>query len=190
MSDQSNWVRFEANRDNHRMNPEDFSTELETRRGRWWFPVVWAYESVLTYLQDTPLQIKWFFQRRFRGFDDRDVWGLDSAITRFVYPRLKEFVRWQCEHGLGTPLDFAENPVGWIDALGKMEKAFESMAKEQFVCGFDAKDFPSPPSKNGYKDPADYDQAFKEWRRTEYANVKATEEGLALFAKYYQNLWD
>ena len=35
--------------------------------------------------------IRWWWQRRTRGFDDRDLWSLDYAIIKFIHPRLKFF---------------------------------------------------------------------------------------------------
>lgn len=37
----------------------------------------------------SPIRYSW--QRRWRGFDDRDLWSLDYTIIKFVYPRLKRF---------------------------------------------------------------------------------------------------
>ena len=52
---------------------------------------VW-YRSI-DYLQDIfrGRRLKWFIQRRRRGFDDRELWSLDHTIARYVYPRLKAF---------------------------------------------------------------------------------------------------
>ena len=36
-------------------------------------------------------RIKYFFQRRIRGFDDREIWNLDNSFYRWLYPRLKRF---------------------------------------------------------------------------------------------------
>ncbi len=41
--------------------------------------------------------IRYWWQRRTRGFDDRDLWSLDYAVIKFIYPRLKLFreqIKW------------------------------------------------------------------------------------------------
>ena len=35
--------------------------------------------------------IKFFFQRRFRGFDDSETWNLDTSFYMWLLPRLKRF---------------------------------------------------------------------------------------------------
>ena len=35
--------------------------------------------------------LRWFVQRRIRGFDDRITWNLDGEILNWLYPRLKRF---------------------------------------------------------------------------------------------------
>jgi hypothetical protein len=41
--------------------------------------------------------IRYWWQRRTRGFDDCDLWSLDYTVIKFVYPRLKllrDQVKW------------------------------------------------------------------------------------------------
>ena len=35
--------------------------------------------------------ILFWFQRRFRGFDDSETWSLDYTFIKWFYPRLKRF---------------------------------------------------------------------------------------------------
>lgn len=37
-------------------------------------------------------RFKWFFQRRIRGFDDRELWSLDDTFYNWLYVRLKRFM--------------------------------------------------------------------------------------------------
>lgn len=41
-------------------------------------------------------KIKYFFQRRFRGFDDSETWALDWTFYEWLYPRLKRFQEVNC----------------------------------------------------------------------------------------------
>lgn len=36
-------------------------------------------------------QIKWFWQRLTRGFDDRETWSLETTIAEYILPRLVRF---------------------------------------------------------------------------------------------------
>lgn len=78
--------------------------------------------------RDLPHLIKWWWQRLFRGYDDRDIWNLDKAIIRFIYPRLDFFVTWQCEHGMHYPADDMD-PAAWLNALKKMREALKLLSK-------------------------------------------------------------
>ncbi len=40
--------------------------------------------------------LRWWWQRRTWGFDERDLWSLDYAIIKFIYPRLKFFRERYC----------------------------------------------------------------------------------------------
>lgn len=62
-------------------------------------------------------KVKYFWQRRTRGFDDSDTFSLDWTIAQFIVPRLKRF----------KEIDVAvrvEDPE-WNASLDKMIKAFE-----------------------------------------------------------------
>ena len=59
-------------------------------------------------------------QRLERGFDDSELWNLDSTITKFILPRLKRFRTTHC----GFPAQFKTDDQ-WCEILDKMIKAFE-----------------------------------------------------------------
>lgn len=68
--------------------------------------------------------VRYFFQRRFRGWDDSETWCLDQSIAKFILPRLKRFK----ELNNGYPGDLDEE--GWNQALDKMIFAFEWAASD------------------------------------------------------------
>lgn len=107
--------------------------------------------------------LKWFWQRLTRGWDDRELWSLDVTISKFVLPRLKAFR--SCF--VAYPSVY-ETPEAWAADLDKMIAAHEYIA--------------------GGRDwgPGRCFMTTEEWQ----AREKATEEGLALFGKYYGALWD
>lgn len=67
----------------------------------------------------------WLEQRRDRGFDDTELWGLDDAFARFVLPRLKALRQQKLE----APSKRMELTV-WYSLLDKMIRAFELLLPE------------------------------------------------------------
>lgn len=59
-------------------------------------------------------------QRMERGFDDSELWNLDSTIALFIVPRLKAFK----ETKVGYP-SFYSSDVEFKNDIDKMIKAFE-----------------------------------------------------------------
>lgn len=150
------------------------------------------------YIRLRPIRMaKHFWQRRVRGFDDADLWSLDIPVAEFVLPRLKAF-RAMERHGV--PMAFLSDKVDHIDkemargeakfndAIDKMIYAFECILDEE-------KDMPELPevefTDNNVvfigDDSGEQRKAYHEARRERQAKI---DEGLALFGKYLQNLWD
>jgi hypothetical protein len=63
--------------------------------------------------------IRFFFQRRIRGWDDSETWNLDYTIANFIVTRLKRYK----ELNNGIPPDLNEQQ--WDDILDKMIASFE-----------------------------------------------------------------
>lgn len=74
---------------------------------------------------DDERQQLWLEQRRDRGFDDTELWGLDDAFARFVLPRLKALRQQKLE----APSKRMELTV-WYSLLDKMIRAFELLLPE------------------------------------------------------------
>jgi hypothetical protein len=64
-------------------------------------------------------QLKWFYQRLTRGFDDRELWDLNLTMAKFVLPRLKAFRSCTRCH----PCHLTERQ--WHAELDTMVEAFE-----------------------------------------------------------------
>lgn len=94
--------------------------------------------------------IKFWFQRRIRGWDDSETWSLDYTIAKFILPRLKRYKEICKSH----PCTF--NEENWNEALDEMIYAMER-------------------SVNRFND---FDT---DWDRQQ--------KGLALFFKYFNDLW-
>lgn len=98
-------------------------------------------------------------QLKTNGFSDTETWGLDSVIAKFVLPRLIRFK----ELNNGMPIDFNEGT--WDEVLDKMIFAFD------WTLNWEEKK---------------YENLTEEQQKE---NWKRYEEGMALFGKYFRDLW-
>lgn len=118
--------------------------------------------------------IEWWWQRRTRGWDDRDLWSLDHTIARFVLPRLIELKKVKP----GVPMDFypegCTHPTAEEDAEAsrKMHEVLDKMIYSMQAILDDKR--PGLDSK----DP-------EVWVSAE----ERIQEGFDLFGKYFQMLW-
>jgi hypothetical protein len=85
-------------------------------------------------------RVQWWYQRRRRGYDDRELRGLDYAIVKFVYPRLRTFRDLQPKR---LPLHPTEHDTAgnrrflteeeWTGLLDEMIEGFEILMEDR--CG-------------------------------------------------------
>lgn len=74
--------------------------------------------------KDDERQEVWAKQRAERGFDDTELWNLDSTIAKFIHPRLVRFHETNiCHPGNMTPEE-------WDAILRQMIFAFEFLASD------------------------------------------------------------
>jgi hypothetical protein len=76
-------------------------------------------------------QAKWEKQREKRGFDDTELWNLDSTLGKFMAPRLRAF-RKQLH---GHPGGLTEKQ--WDSYLVEMIYAFDWLRKGRQMCDTD-----------------------------------------------------
>lgn len=70
--------------------------------------------------------IKFFFQKLFYGYSEKDLWGLDYHLAKLILPRLKAFYNME---KFGHPMEFTEEE--WDAALNKMIYSFEMIIEEE-----------------------------------------------------------
>ena len=148
-------------------------------------------------------RIRWFVQRRRRGFDERELWGLDSTITEFIYPRLKAFAE---QNKMGYPTAIFEDVDAenfgdkisdergeyytkkWDDLLNSMVLAFKYLGSdgEELDSGLGEMSADEGEVAFPNKDDKKWDAYMVEMERRE----EVIRVGLGNFCKYYQNLWD
>ena len=141
--------------------------------------------------------IVWRYQKIRFGYSKKELWSLDHTITDFVLPRLKAFRHGESndvtEGGpAGVPMldGYDADKLGdaesdamyqdWLDILDKMIQAFEyHQLGMRDVDGWDNVSIWSAEEEH-----------WTTYREEEDRREKVIEEGLALFGKYYQALWD
>lgn len=121
-----------------------------------------------TTLSDIKDQIKWFFQRITRGYDDRAMWDLGDYILNCAYKPFKAFVKRYEERGMSLPHEFVTDPAAWLLVLKKIEFSFDYYWNDKH-------DF------------SEYIKKTPDEIRAENAKVN---EGMELFGKYMMELWD
>ncbi len=104
--------------------------------------------------------LKFWWQRRTRGFDDSETWNLDQTFAKFILPRLKKFQEINkgsipSSIGLDKPIDQAVNE--WQNKLSDMIYAFEMQ--------------------------------MAPWEYKENYQRSRIRKGLKLFAEHYSDLW-
>jgi hypothetical protein len=108
--------------------------------------------------------MKHWWQRRTRGFDDSELWSLDSTIASFIAPRLRAYAdskRFGYPCGAYPEKWTEAKKIGrWEEEVEIMARAFEILRDEDVFMSFDEDD------------------------------LKTVEKGLKLFAKRFHNLWD
>lgn len=94
----------------------------------------------------------------------KDTWSMDITFANYIIPRLKLFKK--VNNGYPNEL----TPQLWDEYIDKMIKSFEMCRDNHFI-----EVFPGEPIEK-----------FKERSRKQEQEIQ---EGLQLFAKYFQALW-
>ena len=83
------------------------------------------------YLEIDSRKIKWFFQRLFRGWSDAELWDLQYHLAKYIYPRLKAFIK---SNRMGyLNLDGKSTSRQWEDILRKMLESFKKVSGGNFI---------------------------------------------------------
>jgi hypothetical protein len=108
-------------------------------------------------------------QKEKYGFDERECWNLDITLAAYIYPRLKVFK--EMNH-ISRPFSLKDGDE-WEQIIDKMLWSFE-----QIIQGY-AKMLEITHYDDSKKDSKEIDEYFNK-----------INDGLFLFAKYFQDLWD
>lgn len=98
------------------MMPRDLISDFKGRSFPWNF---WYF------FIDLPKQIKWFFQRGWRGWADADIWSFDWYLSRVITSGLKHFKK----NLHGHPPDITSEE--WEKILQKIIDGFQAWIEVQ-----------------------------------------------------------
>ena len=124
-------------------------------------------------------------QKKIRNIKYKDIYNLDNTIARFILPRLKFFRKKICSCPYGFTLE------EWKDILDKMILAFKLVLDTSEPNFGEFKSHIEKVSDNISKLVEDPDSTFdtEAYRKWHKDRQKTIEEGLKLFAEYFQDLW-
>lgn len=130
---------------------------------------IW-YRIILS-APDLPRKGRLLWQRVFRGYDDNDVYNINSFVIDKVHAPFKKYVAYQNEHGKSLPLEFAEDPQAWLIILNKMWYAIDDYWKTDHEDGYGISIM----------------EMTEEKQKVHQTRV---DEGFLLFGKYLKDIWD
>ncbi len=117
-------------------------------------------------ITDFKYEIIWAWQRVFKGYDERWDWGTVSQLQTIMPKCLRELKR--IHHGCPPDL--------WDKSKKKKECWKWTMILEKIARGFEAS--------------AELHELAKNKGKKFEKLIKERNEGLKLFVKYFENLWD
>lgn len=92
-------------------------------------------------LRLTKRAVRFWWQRRIRGWDDSDTWSLDHAFQQWAVPRLKRYLE-VADKAIVIEGDYRQalldmiegfsadvHETNYVEAVKKQEKAYEQFAK-------------------------------------------------------------
>jgi hypothetical protein len=188
--------------------------ELFDRDDPWQTRIYWAVRRSVKHSWDFPgdtyRSIKWFIQRGRRGWADCDGWSLDYYLDGWLPAALKQLK----ENKHGTPMSvFPTEPAAlFVDEIGNPTEAASKIAirrwdniLKQIIAGFESSrritsglyeeelgPYPGRRPVGLSRDAWEkiQDQRFKESQKLSQRDQKIFENGMRLFAKHYNSLWD
>jgi hypothetical protein len=126
----------------------------------WWRDPKYAWQYMWREIRSQSRYIK---QKATRGYSDIEVWNLNTYVAKYTLPRSKEYRRDLSGYPASQNDPDADTFEAWQKTVDKMIFALDAVAHE-----FDSD--------------AGHDKL--------HDNQAEVREGLELFGKWFQNLWD
>lgn len=92
-------------------------------------------------------KLKWFLQRRFRGWADCDLWDMDYHLAKLILPRIRAYRDFKKENSAGYPANLTEKD--WNEILDKIVDGFELFLECEI--GDDLWEYAQPKIEGGLK---------------------------------------
>lgn len=138
-------------------------------------------------LSDWKYEIRWAWQRVFRGYDDQITWGIDHWLVDYlpeIIRKMKNNLHGHPGNPFGKQTGLPKNEKEWKDILEKIAIGFESGGK---ICDRDY----MVRSKEKYIDGAfKGENKYKVGKKRYNQLVKEFDEGMKLFHRHFFDLWD
>lgn len=143
----------------------------------WYEEIYYWFWRRWDFIRNIPKELKWFFQRGYRGYADCDIWSLHEYLSEWMPKAIRQLKNDQT----GCPSDLFDSKKKnnecwkWHEILEKIALGFEAdnkiMNHEYITWTKDIKI-------------KKYDK--KKLKKLE----KQMKDGLELFAEHYQGFWD
>jgi hypothetical protein len=127
-------------------------------------------------------EVKYAFQRAFRGWDDTVIWSIDYHLAEMIPVWLMELKKYKG----GVPQEFIHKEDEYVDEHGIWTVSKEGMQKAE--AEYDAVLDIIMAGFNAYKDLSDCKFDYGSPKEAEATRIY--EEGFDLFRKYFGTFWD
>ena len=144
------------------------------------FSSQWRY-AVPRWLDNTKYEIKWAWQRVFRGWDDRITWSIDGWMNE----NMPEIIRKMCSFAHGVPANI-DSSKEWKNILEKIATGFDSARQLSESAYMKKVPIKKPIKMFGILRNYKYEVDEKKLKKLE----DNFDYGMKLFCRYYHNLWD
>lgn len=115
------------------------------------------------FIKDIPREIRWHWQRAFRGYADCDLWNFASYISKIMDRGLKDFG----DNTSGFPMNF-KSDKDWVKVIKEIRKGFTLYNGSNDYHGCDIK------------------RIIKKHKDAQVALKRSFQ----LLSKFFVNLWD
>lgn len=146
---------------------------------------MWRIYRILDFIKYLPKEIKWFFQRGFKGYCDRDVYGIDNWFENVIIPMLEQLQKIK----QGYPINMTEKQ--WDIALSNMIYCFKESTEK--YCS-EKNEYEDEYTKDLFNSREEFNEELRnKWLKREEEiemyREKMKNEALEMFSKYYYDLW-
>ena len=157
------------------MEEKDIFEQIDSFKPNLWQKIWWPTMRFLKNIGDTPDNIKHWFQRANKGYDETYYWGVDYRIVKIVLPILKDLRKHR--HGYPVSLNSVEEWDAILDKIILGWEAADRVCNDEYYL------------KTGFPEKR-FEGDVEIWYNESLKDQKTFEEMMPLFTKYFFGLWD